>query len=252
MYFYIYDNFLTEKKYQIFLSRLETKITDFGMAGKIARMSVLKNLKSSIIESIGNGVKTIVVVGNDKTLNQAINLIDDLNVTIGFIPIGPDNHIKDILGIPEGEAAIDILSARLTRDIHYGLINNKYRFLTYLEMPGDNATINCDNSFSVTVADKNDIITVSNIYYGEYDTDLPITNNQDKLNIIVKAASSSLFKHKIEKNSYFQVNDLRIQSPKPLPILLIDEKIILKTPVNISSSKHPLKIIVGKNRKVAN
>lgn len=252
MYFYIYDNFLTEKKYQGFLSRLETKTTDFGMAGKIIRMSVLKNLKSSINENINNGVKTIVIVGNDKTLNQAINLIDDQKITIGFIPVGPDNNINALLGIPEGEAAIDVLSARLIRNIHFGLINQKYKFLTFLELPGDNATINCDNDYYITVNDKDDIITISNIYYGEFDDILPITNNQDKINLMIRPANSTLFKHKIEKYSYFKVNNARIQSPKPLPILMIDEKIILKTPITISSSSQPLRFIVGKNRKIGN
>lgn len=252
MYFYIYDNFLTDKKYQIFLSHLETRITDFGMAGKIIRMSVLKNLKSSINDGIRNGVKTIVIVGNDKTLNQALNAIDDLNIAIGFIPVGPNNAIKDLLGIPEGEAAIETLSARLLLNLHFGLINEKYKFLTYLELAGNNAVINCDNDYYVTVNDNNEIITVSNIYYGELDDQLPITNNQEKISVMIRAANSTLFKHKSEKFSFFQANKVNIQCSKPLPILLLDEKIILKTPLNISGSKEMIKIIVGKNRKVFN
>ncbi len=252
MYFYIYDNFLTDKKYQNLLSRIETKITDFGMSGKIVRMSVLKNLKSTIDESVREGVKTIVIIGNDKTLNQAINLLDNQNVIIGFIPVGPGNEIKDILGIPEGEAAIDILSARLIQNMHFGLINGKYRFLTYLELAGDNATINCDNDYFVSINDKSDIITISNIYFGEFDEQLPIINNQDKINLIVRPANSSLLKHKSEKYSYFTASHLRLESAKPLPILLMDEKTIIKTPITVSGSKETLRMIVGKKRMILN
>lgn len=251
MYYYIYDNFLSEKKYQPIIAKIESRLTDLGINGKINRMSLLKNIDKTINEEIQRGIKTIVVVGNDKTLNQAINLVNNFSVTFGFIPIGPNNNIAKLMGIPEGEEACNILSSRIVKEINLGLINQKYYFFTYLEMPGDSLYINCDSDYFINIDDKkNNIVTISNLYYGEYENKIPIQNNSEYLNLIIKNSKKSLFSAGKEYFSYFKAQKMSLNGEKSIPILMIDEKKIIKTPIKIEIGKNKLKLIVGKKRKI--
>lgn len=250
MYYYIYDNYLSERKYNTTISKIESRLTDLGINGKIVKMSILKNLEKTINDDIVRGVKTLVVVGNDKTLNQTINLINNLNIIIGFIPVGPNNNIAKLMGIPEGEAACDILSSRIIQPINLGLINQRQYFITYLEMLGDGLYINCDDNYFINVEDKHDIITLSNIYWGEYEDKIDIKNNANYLNLIIKNSKKSLFKGKRDYFSYFKAKKVSITGEKSIPILLLDEKRIIKTPINLEIAKQKLNLIVGKKRKL--
>lgn len=251
MYYYIYDNYLAEKKYQPIISKIEARLTDLGINGKINRMSLLKNTDRTIIDEIQRGVKTIVIVGNDKTLNQTINLVKDFNITFGFIPIGPNNNIAKLMGIPEGDEACNILSSRIIKEINLGLINKKYYFITYLEMPGDNIYINCDSNYFINIEDKkNDVVIVSNIYYGEYEDKVPLKNNTDFLNLIIKNTKKGIFTQKKEYFSYFKAQKMFLNGEKSIPILMMDEKKIIKTPIKIEIAKEKLRLIVGKKRTI--
>lgn len=250
MYYYIYDNYLAEKKYQSSLSRIESKLTDLGINGKIVKMSALKNLGSNLNSDIAQGIKTIVVVGNDQTLNQSLNIINNFSLPIGFIPIGPNNNLAQIMGIPEGESACNTLSSRNIRQINLGIINQKYYFISYLEMQGNGLYINCDDDYYINIEGKEDIVTISNIYYGEYDEKIKIENNTNHLNLIIKNTAKGIFKAKKEHFSFFKAHKIAINSEKSIPILLMDEKRIIKTPIRIEIAKQKLSLIVGKNRKI--
>jgi hypothetical protein len=250
MYYYIYDNFVSERKHQKELALIESRLTDLGINGKITKMSILKNLKKTINDEIKKGIKTLVIIGNDKTLNQTINLLEDLNITIGFIPIGENNNLAKLLGIKEGEKACDILSSRIITKLNLGLINNLIYFISYLELPGDNIYINCNNDFFINTEGKNNIITVSNIYFGEDEEKLKIKNNTGYFNLIIKNQKKYFLKPKKTYYSYFKAENININSEKSIPILMIDEKRILKTPLNLKIAKNKLNIIVGKNRSI--
>jgi hypothetical protein len=250
MYYYIYDNYLSERKYNTTIAKIESRLTDLGINGKIIKMSILKNLEKTINDDIKNGVKTLVIVGNDKTLNQTINLLEDLNITIGFIPVGPNNNIAKLMGIPEGEIACDTLSSRIIKLINLGLINKKQYFITYLEMPGDNIYINCDNNYLIDIEDKNSIVTISNIYWGDDNNKLNIRNNIEYLNLIIKNQKKSLFTKNKEYFSNFKVKKVSVNGEKSVPIILIDEKRIIKTPIIIEIANQQLNLIVGKKRTI--
>ena len=51
MYLYIYDSCLKEKKYQNLLSKIENKIIDLDIKGKILRLNMLKNIYGTLGET---------------------------------------------------------------------------------------------------------------------------------------------------------------------------------------------------------
>ena len=100
MHIYIYDSFVNQKKYDKILARIETRITDLELNGKISRLGVMKNIPDIVSNELKRGAKTIIAVGNDKTINQVINSLAGSQVPLGIIPIGRENNqISFALGI---------------------------------------------------------------------------------------------------------------------------------------------------------
>ena len=123
MYLYIYDSFLSDKKYSDLLSQIEKRVTDLGIKGRIARLSILKNMKELITDGIKSGVQTVVVIGNAQTFAKVINIVAGLEVVLGLIPVENDNKIAKMLGVPPKLLACDVIAASIIKKIDLGLIN---------------------------------------------------------------------------------------------------------------------------------
>lgn len=149
MYTYLYDSFVSDPKYAKILGAVETRITDLGIQGRIDRVSVFKNPKVILAEAIRRGSKTVVIVGNDETIRKTVEVIPNFDLTFAIIPVGSPNILAKYLGIPEGEAACDILSARIIEKIDLGKVNNKY-FFSNISIPQTSISIECDESFYIT------------------------------------------------------------------------------------------------------
>lgn len=248
MYYYIYDNYLNEVKYKNAIFKIESRLTDLGINGKITRLSVLTTLQKNINEELNKDIKTIVVVGNDKTLIQVINLIPNLEKTIGYLPVTNNSPIAKIMGIPLFEDACNTLSMRIIKKIDLGKINNLYYFLTDLEMSGDNLNIICDNNYFINVEGKNNFIIISNF---AFDNDnKKFYGNDGLMKLTIKHIEKKLFKPAKETFSKFKAKKININSDKSLPILIVDEKKIIKTPIEIKILEKKLNLIVGKNRMI--
>lgn len=248
MYYYIYDNYLNESKYKNSLFKIESRLTDLGINGKIARLSVLKNLQKGIFDEINSGIKTIVAVGDDKTLGQAINLMPDLDRPIGYIPVTNSSKIAKILGIPAYEDACNILSTRIVKKFDLGKINDLYYFFTCLEMPGDTLNIICDDNYFINVEGKNNIITVNNISFNADFEDKVVLGNDGLIRLEIKHTEKKWFTPAKETFSKFKAKKINITSDKSIPILITDEKRIIKPPLEIRIAEKKLHLIVGKNR----
>lgn len=150
MYLYLYDSFLNNPRFNNKLVKIETRLTDLGIGGKISRLSPLKNLRELIDEEVKAGVKTVVAVGNDKTLVEVINVMAKCRVVLGYIPIGEQNSAAKILGIPVEEKACDVISARKIERIDLGKINGNY-FLGDIKIIEGPVTLECEEKYQVAV-----------------------------------------------------------------------------------------------------
>lgn len=251
MYLYLYDSFLNNKKYNRLIAKIETRLTDLGIGGKIFRLSPLRNITELLNDEVRNGIKTVVVVGNDKTFSQIVNLAAQLNITIGLIPIGPENKIAQILGIPAPEIACDVLAARITEKIDLGKINDTY-FLSNITLSGDQVTLECENKYKVTPRKQNQI-RICNLrpLLALEGGPTKYFNPQDGfLEILIQPIASSffnIFKKAFQLNSVIPFKKLTIRSKGSVPVTTDGQK-VLKTPVRIEIVPKKLKIIVGKNR----
>ena len=99
MNIFLYDE-ITDK-YKKKIKRVEEELNRLSLQGKIIYLKNVKNLKESLLEEINNGAKTIISVGNNKTVNNIVNILANIsdNIPISLIPIGPNNSIAESLGI---------------------------------------------------------------------------------------------------------------------------------------------------------
>lgn len=245
MYIYIYDSCLKENKYKRLLDKIESRIVDLDIKGKILKLNILKNVKQFINEEIEKGAHTVVVVGNDSTLSSILENIIDQKITIAYIPIDKSSKFAQILGIPYGDLACNILSGRIIKKLDIGKINKKYFLNSIIIENSDDVEIKI-NKFTIKTLPKNRII-IKNLSF-DTDQELKQSNPTDGI-LEVFIENHSGFMKKNQKHSLFTTDKLSISSKNESVPLIIDSNQIINTPVEITVADEKLNIIVGSNRQ---
>jgi len=248
MHVYIYDSFVNQKKYQRALANVETRITDLGLNGKICRLGVMTKIQDIVTNEIRRGAKTIIAVGNDQTINQAINALVGSEVPLGIIPIGSEyNTVAECLGINSAEEACDILSARRIEKLDLGKANYFY-FLTNASITGKGTVVEINQDYSIEILEKGSIHIVN--LPPENKINLPARGKFDpqdgRLELYIKTEAKKNFFKKIVDQSVFTFEKLTINN-NSYP-LLIDNATQVAPPVEINIAKRALNVIVGKKR----
>ncbi|MBU1037138.1 hypothetical protein KKF32_03815 [Patescibacteria group bacterium] len=252
MYLYIYDTFLNNKKFAGILNRIENRLTDLEIKGKIYRLNILKNMKEMVEEGIKQGVKTIVVVGDDQTFSKMINIIVDLNITLGLIPVSNKSKIAQILGVPPAENACDILAQRLIKKIDLGKINQQY-FIDSAIITHSPVTLEF-NKYKITPLFKDSLISICNLGLLTSSPQIyrNISNPTDGLLEVVVEQTKGGLLNKLKKTaqqSIFSFKKVRINSEGGPATITIDQQAIFKTPVEVSIAPQKLNVIVGSKRQ---
>lgn len=246
MYHYFYDSYVADKKYKGEMAKTETRLMDLGINGKVSRLSFLKNIEAVLKDEVNQGAKTLVVVGNDNTFGQLISHLAGLDVAIGFIPIGePNQRIARLLGLPGGNAACDVLSARIIEELDLGKIGG-HHFLTSVELAGEGAGLNCDGNYFLSFEGKGNFIKISNLAERE---ELPAPSNNGFFTIEIRHVEKKFLVGEKANFSFLTSSRIGITDEgKPVPITVNDSKQVIKTPAELQILPKKLKMIVGKNR----
>lgn len=260
MYFYIYDSFLTEKKYIKTISKIETRLASLGIAGKKHQLSILRSVNEMVEGILKKESPTIVVIGSDQTFCQTALPMAGTDAVLGFIPTQTDSLMANILGLPVNEYACDVISARRIEQVGFGKINGQY-FFSSLEFDANKITLTADNKYEI-VPQKIKAIKVINLDLLQFqkmsqepDWQRLASNPKDKyLEVLMGTPGKDIlfFRRKERRDSLFFVKKLRVKSKKPKQEVLIkvDQEKIVKTPALIEVAKEGLKIIVGKDRLI--
>ena len=94
------------------MKAVETRLTDFGIAGKIIRLQPFTNAEAVVEDELKRGATTVVIVGNDETFGHVLSRAATCDILFGFIPVGEANSIAKVLGIPVGMEGCEVLSRR--------------------------------------------------------------------------------------------------------------------------------------------
>ncbi|MFA6307543.1 MAG: diacylglycerol kinase family protein [Patescibacteria group bacterium] len=243
MYLYIYDSFLNDKKYTDLLIKIEKRLTDLGIKGKIARLSILKNMKELITDGVKEGVETVVAIGNAQTFAKVINVVADLDVALGLIPIDNNNELAKALGIPPKVLACDVLASRIIKKIDLGKINNYY-FVNTAHIENGDVTIEYKD-FKISPITEKSKITLYN-FASEFSNSSPVDG---VLEAVITPIQSGVFGKKKINQTILPFTKIKIGSQAEEQVaILTDEQIIMKTPAEIKVIPQKLKIIVGSDR----
>ena len=242
MHVYIYDDYLNKGKYNRKINRLEIRLTDLGLNGKIIRLGAIKNIKGAIQNEIKNGAKTIIAVGNNQTVNKIIGSIIDTDVygdfqkktLLGIVPIGEDNSIATSFGIKNADEACNILLARRIEKIDLGLANNFY-FLNNASISGQRTVINM-SEYTIETTSKGEIDIINLL--SESNSHRFANPHDGKLDVYIKTRGGD--------GTHFTANNFVINNPNGE--LLVDGVVAVKTPVKISVARDKVNVIVGKDR----
>ncbi|MDD3102014.1 MAG: hypothetical protein PHE59_02625 [Patescibacteria group bacterium] len=260
MYFYIYDSFLSEKRYEKQVNEIEIRLANLGITGKKIRFSILKSISDIIKESLRDKNPTVVIVGSDETFIQAAIPMANQNAVLGFIPTQSNSTMAHILGLPTNEFACDVISSRRIEDVSLGMINGQY-FLSSLEFNPVQTRLICDEQYQINPTGIN-LTKVVNLDLLQFkkmsqDPDFKKTVSDPKDNylevLLGNAGKDFLFiKGKDKKDSLFFVKKLRVESKKEGDevFIKVDQNKIVKTPAIIEVAPKVLKLIVGKDRLI--
>jgi len=251
MHYYIYDQFLSDKKYEPIINRIEARLTDLGISGKTEKLTILKSFSEAVKNISKKEISTIVAVGNDSTISKIISLLPNLNITLGIIPIGPENEIARMLGIPANEEACDVLSARIIEKIDLGKANNYY-FISHLQLPSTKELILDCGGYRISPIENNNQINICN--FNLTPSNSHNCNPKDGLLEAVispekkSAGFFSSFNKQNTRSSIFPLKKIKIKCNTESLQALADGHTTIKTPITVEVMPKKLKIIVGKNR----
>jgi len=251
MYVYLYDNFLKQKKYDSTIKAVETRLTDFGIAGKIIRLQNFTNSEAVIEEEMLRGATAIVIVGNDATFGHVLSRAATCDILFGFLPIGDNNSIAEVLGIPVGIEACDVLSKRRKLKLDVGWFNNRY-FVSQLHIPPSDIAVEYDEKFKVRATNKMELVVCNlqpYIWKNKKKGDFVVHPQDGKLEAFLRPMSGrGIIKEKYEDPSIFPFEEMVVSSRKPF-VVEADGKQSKETKIKIKLAKSRVDMVVGKERK---
>lgn len=250
-YFYLYDSYLQDRGFAATLIKLETTLTDLGIQGRVGRLTLLKSVKDIIESAIKDGADTIVAVGNDITLSQVAQaVIKQPKITVGFIPLGPNNQIiAPLLGIPLGILACHVLSSRIIEELTVGKVNNQY-FLQSIYLQGT-PLLQCEKSYELNLEQPH-TVRVCNL--DNCDNQLtPASANAGELVATLTPQSTGGFRFLRSvpvQSSTLPLHEIKVLSQDDELPILVDNYRTIKTPATITTAPQRLRLIVGKKRLI--
>ena len=236
------------------MKAIETRLTDFGIAGKIIRLQPFTNAHAVIEEEIQKGATAVVIVGNDRTFGQVLSRAATCKVLFAFLPVGQDNSIAEVLGIPEGVEACDVLSRRRKIWLDVGWVNNRY-FISQLHIHPHNIRVEYDERFAVSSNNKKMELVVCNLQpfiwkdKRKGKKDYVIHPQDGKLEAFLRPLEKKgIFKEQYEDPSIFPFEEMTVTSATPF-IMEADGKQTKELKVVIRLAKNRIEMVVGKMRK---
>lgn len=242
---YIYDDFLNKSKYSRAINRVEIRLTDLGLNGKIIRLGAIKNIHDSVENEIKNGAKTIIAVGNNQTIyktvaavieHQALDFLPRKTL-FAIIPIGDQNSVAESLGIKKEEESCNVVLARRIKKIDVGVAGRHY-FLEKAEIEAEGAILEINDEYTIEITEKG-VISIINLYNPkDFPKNLNSHPDDRLLDIYIKTKNRS--------ESFFSVKKIKILNKDKK--IILDDSVEVKTPIEIGVLPEGLELIVGKER----
>lgn len=234
MYLYLVAPFLKSRQHARDLALIESRIVEYGIAGKIVQLSQFLKFPSAVREFGAKRLSTLVLIGDDALLEEAVDSFASTSVVLGFIPLR-ESRIAQALGIPQGEKACDTIAARRIAKLDLGKVEN-HSFLSSLHLQGDGLELHCP-TFSI-FPKGHALIEVINVGEGADPEDA-------KLTVRITPFSGRMLRKPLDHPTLLSAESCRLKAKTSYSVTLPREY-ILKLPLQIDISPQAIRIIVGR------
>jgi diacylglycerol kinase family enzyme len=239
----VYDEALQDRRFERELAQIETRLTDLGIAGKIARLALFRNVNDLLRDEIRSGVTTVVAVGNDTTLRRVLDAVGDRKTVVALIPVGPQGGMTELLGMPMGVAACDVLSARIIESLDVGDVNGK-RFIQSVHIE-ERSDFVVDHGAYIMTPQRNASVEVRN--FAAPDDAGMQSPVDERLSLILRVPKYSLFSKKVSIG-IVPFRALRISYETNVTAMVDGERLNGKDFV-FRVIPSALRVVTGKSRK---
>jgi diacylglycerol kinase family enzyme len=252
MYHYFFDSPLSQARFAKNLGRVESRLIDLGIKGKITRLTPLHDLATCVREALAAGADTLVAVGNDQLLSRIVSFLKaHPHVTVGAIPFGEGTmRIAQNCGIPAGLPACDTLAARRTERLDAGVLNSNELFISSAEVTALPCRFECDRKFTVQESPAMHAAVLNLIAFSGA---CAPANPRDGLFTIclTPPPSASFFRATQTANAHsqFLVRAVRITPSGGDDTVTIDGFRRVRAPLTLEIMPQHLSFVVGKERK---
>lgn len=251
MHQYFIDSPLSAPHYAKALGRIEARLTDLGIKGKMTRLTPLHDLATCVREAIAAGADTLVAVGNDHLLSRIASVLKSHpRLILGMIPFGPGaRRIPQTMGIPDNLPACDTLAARRTEMLDMGVINGIELFIAAAEIPALPCTIECDQKFTVQESPPLHAAVLNLIAYSH--ACAPARPDDGRFTVcLTRPPSSPLFRAALPAaHSTWYARTVRIVPAHSDLTVMIDGFRRVRAPLMFEVLPRHLSFIVGRLRK---
>lgn len=256
LYAYLYDDFLADPSFTKVIANIETRCSALGIQGRTARLAIFRSPKELVEGLVREGAQTIVIVGNDKTFEKVMWFLPDLPVTVGYIPVCEPCGIGCLLGIPQGDAACDVIAARRIETLDVGRLDDRY-FLTDIRIPDARAQVDVEGNYRIgpssagTVCIRNlggvsaDGISVSDAKDGL----LELTVEPIKAPAVSRIPFWKSAPRQTESSTRLFLKHGGIQSREPVDVT-VDGHVMNGFSFSIGIEPDRLKVITGRMKKI--
>ena len=240
MFFYIYDEHALAPTQADALAKVEGRIIELGINGRVEKLAPLRNIKSLIEIALKQKMHTVVVVGGDETLLRVLNLIAASSLVLGFIPFQKNSQLANLFGITDTFEACNILSRRIVRSLDLGKVNQNF-FLRELSCTSlADVRIECDGKYTVSSNERFGSATIS------------VLGERLQLAITTQAKPTGWLKKRsaLPDRTTLFAEHITIQHQTEPVAMLLDQLTTLKTPLTIIAKPHQVKMVVGKSHQL--
>lgn len=247
---------MQDKKFDSSVAKIETRITDLGLNGKIIRLGIMKSVASAIEDEIKKGAKTIIAVGSAKILNDSVNAIARFyaqnpsysQVPLGFIPVGKQSEqLGSFLGYETNERACDTISARRIKEFDLGKINNNY-FLFQASISTDSTTVEIDSNYSIEITERGEVMVTNLPLEDTLPKEVNSSPYDQKLELFIRTSGKRKFLPLTSYGNKSVFNFQKLVITNPEKKLLVDSANEIATPSEVTLAKEKIHLIIGKNR----
>jgi diacylglycerol kinase family enzyme len=270
MYYYVFEQ-PENKKQEKTQEKIRINLEELRIIGEVTKSNPVQRPEELVASGITKGYNTIVIVGSDSLINRMTTYIAGKDITLGIIPLSPESPFLHLTGAKNITQACEILPFRRIIQVDIGKVEDNRYFLSKIDLvpaveKGTREKAHYIDSAS-TIIDfgeyqvhtRTSRVTIENGQL-ELSDDVKIKQSfTDGLLDIYSAPAgkakegflSKIFKRGPEPEPYssiFHSNHFRV-SASPLMAVVSGDKIIAKTPLEISLIPKALKIIVSRTKE---